>query len=58
MTIGQAIRHLRESNGMTQDDLAKVLGCTNKAVSSWEVGAKTPRMGTIEKIASHFGAHF
>lgn len=49
------IKRLRESRGMTQDDLAKALGVTRPAVSQWESGWSHPRMGTIEKIAGYFG---
>ena len=54
MTIATRIRELRTSHGMTQSQLAAIAGVTDKAVSTWENGTSTPRMGAIEKIASHF----
>lgn len=55
MTIGENIKRLREAQGMTQAQLADVLGITDKAVSTWENNVKTPRMGTIQKLADFFG---
>lgn len=52
---GDNIRRLRESHGMTQADIAKIAGVTDKAVSTWENGLKIPRMGALEKIAAYFG---
>ena len=52
---GDNIRRLRESHGMTQADIAKIAGVTDKAVSTWELGTKEPRMGALQKIADYFG---
>ena len=53
-TIGNNIRRLRESAGMSQDKLASLLGKTPAAVSQYESGATTPRMGVIEDLAQIF----
>ena len=55
MSIGDNIRHLRESHGMTQLEFAQIAGVSDKAVSTWENGLKIPRMGPIQKISDHFG---
>ena len=55
MSIGENIKRLREKNYLTQADLAEKLGVSPSAVSSWEIDAKIPRMGPIEKMASLFG---
>lgn len=55
MDIGQKIRALRQDRKLTQQELAKLVGVTDKAVSTWENGTKTPRMGVIEKLADYFG---
>lgn len=54
MNIGDKIRELRESKGLLQSELAVILGVSDKAVSSWENGNRTPRMGPIEKMAAYF----
>lgn len=55
MKISESIKRLREEYGITQAELAKIAGVTNKAVSTWEMGTAEPRMGAIQKIADHFG---
>ena len=54
MTIGQNIKRLREEHGMKQSDLARIVGATDKAVSTWENGTAMPRMGKVEKMAQYF----
>ncbi|EOR24992.1 SOS-response transcriptional repressors (RecA-mediated autopeptidases) [Niallia nealsonii AAU1] len=55
MSIGKNIKKLREKHGLSQEQLASIAGVSDKAVSTWENELKTPRMGTIQKIADHFG---
>lgn len=55
MGISENIKIIRERYHLTQEELAEIAGVTNKAVSTWELGIKEPRMATIEKIAKHFG---
>ena len=54
MGISNNIKRLREYYDLSQQDLADIANVTDKAVSTWEVGTKTPRMGAIEKISMHF----
>ena len=53
--IGGKIRQLREMHDLTQRELATVIGISDKAVSAWENGKKTPRMPVIKKLADYFG---
>jgi len=55
MNIGENIKRLRQIYDLSQKDLAEIAGVTDKAVSTWEIGVKEPRMGAIQKIADHFG---
>ena len=55
MSIGNNIRHLRESHQLTQKDLGAILGVSDKAVSTWENGSKAPRTATLQRLASYFG---
>lgn len=54
MSIATNIKRIRESRGLTQDEFGKIVGVSGKAVSTWELGLKAPRMGTIQKIADRF----
>lgn len=54
MGIPENIKRLRLKHELTQAELGKIAGVTDKAVSTWESGAAAPRMGAIEKIAKHF----
>lgn len=53
-SIGENIKHLRESHGMSQKQLAAMLGKSRSAVSQYESGVNIPRMGVIEDIAAVF----
>lgn len=55
MGIKENIKKIRDTYGLTQQDLAEIAGVTNKAVSAWESGLSEPRMGAIERIANRFG---
>lgn len=55
MPIGENIKRLRIMHGLSQKELARIAGVSDKAVSTWESGSKEPRMGAVQKIADHFG---
>lgn len=55
MSIASNIKRLRVDAGLSQAELGKIAGVTDKAVSTWEAGLKTPRMGAVEKMAAYFG---
>lgn len=55
MSIGENIKSLRESRGLTQAQLGDAVGVSDKAVSTWESGKREPRMGAVEKLAAFFG---
>lgn len=54
MGIGENIRQLRESHGMTQSDFGRIAGVSDKAVSTWESEVAFPRIGAIERISQYF----
>lgn len=55
MPIGDTIRYLRESHGLSQTELGEIAGVSDKAVSTWENNLKFPRMDPIERMANYFG---
>lgn len=54
MEIGKNIRRLRKLHGLSQEELAKELDVSRAAVTQWETGWSSPRMGMIEKLSSFF----
>lgn len=55
MSISDNIKRLRETYDLTQSQLGKIAGVSDKAVWTWENGTAEPRMGALQKIADHFG---
>ena len=55
MKIAEKIIRLRSEYDLTQEELGKIARASNKAVSTWEKGEKTPRIKYIQAICSHFG---
>ena len=54
MEIGKNIKSLRKMHGLTQEELAKQLDVSRAAVTQWETGWSSPRMGMIEKLSAFF----
>lgn len=54
-TMGQIIRRLRRERGMTQDELAEILGVTFQAVSKWENDTGMPDISQVVPLAAFFG---
>ncbi len=48
--IGKFISKCRKKKGITQNELAELLGITNRAVSKWETGICMPDAGTIPEL--------
>lgn len=53
--IGVMLRIAREDAGMTQEELARILGTKKTAISRIENHAEDIRLSTLEKYASAFG---
>jgi len=51
MQIGKVIREFRQSNGLSQRQLAKNVGISNTYLSDIENGRTTPSVKTFAKIA-------
>lgn len=50
--LGNAIKTLRRNRGFTQQELADLLGVTDKAVSKWERGIGAPDISMVARLAS------
>ena len=55
MELGAKIKQLRQSRGMTQEQVAQKLNVSNQTVSKWETGAACPDLSLIVPIARLFG---
>ena len=56
-TFGNYITDQRLNLGLSQTELADLLGVTNKAVSKWENGRAKPTTNTLRKLAAVFGTN-
>lgn len=55
MTIGERIALLRKKQGLTQEQLADILGTTRQAVSKWEAGKSSPDIDYAISMGAYFG---
>lgn len=53
--IAKNISNLRQAKGMTQNDLAKELNYSDKAVSKWERAESIPDIVVLKQISDLFG---
>ncbi len=54
-TFGKNLYELRNKKGLTQKELGKLLGVSDKAVSKWETGEAMPRTAKLVLITDLFG---
>ena len=55
MKLNENIAALRKKKGLTQEELARVFGVTNQAVSKWESAQSCPDVALLPEIAAFFG---
>lgn len=55
LIVGKKIELLREDGGMSQGELAKVLGVTRQTVSKWEADVCRPKVKVLQAICGVFG---
>ena len=55
MEFSEKIRFLRKKNKLSQAELGKQVGVSNRAVSKWENGESMPATDTLLSIATVFG---
>lgn len=49
--IAEKIQELRKRNGLTQNDLAKLLNITRSSVNAWEAGISVPSTQYLTELA-------
>ena len=52
--IGRHIKQMRKAKGVTQEQLAELLGVTTQAVSKWETGITLPDIALMPALADYF----
>jgi len=54
-SIGARIQQVREELGLTQEEMAAKLGCTQEALSNYELGKRRLYLSNLEQIANILG---
>ncbi len=55
MTMGQRIAQLRKTKGLSQEELAELVGVSRQAVSKWELDEAQPEASKIILLAQALG---
>lgn len=55
MTLGEKLKMLRASRGLSQEQLAAELDVSRQAISKWECGDSTPDLDKLRAICTYFG---
>lgn len=55
MNISERITRLRKARGITQEELAEVIGVSRQAVSKWESEQSAPDLDKIVALSEYFG---
>ena len=53
--IGAFLKNLRNEKNLTQEQLAEMLGVTNRSISRWENGINMPDFDFIIEMAKYYG---
>ncbi len=57
LNIGNTIANLRRQKGLTQEQLAQMVGVSTPAVSKWETGASYPDITLLSPVARALGTN-
>ncbi|MCL2621037.1 MAG: helix-turn-helix domain-containing protein [Defluviitaleaceae bacterium] len=55
MKLSEKIQALRKQKGLSQEQLAEMLGVSRQSISKWELDDSTPDIATLVKISEIFG---
>ena len=55
MTLAERIRRIREEKGMTQKQVASLMGISQQAYGQYESGAREPKPETLGRISAALG---
>lgn len=54
MKLQEKIFYCRKKSGMSQEDLAQIVGVSRQAVSKWETGEAVPELGKLVLLSKSF----
>lgn len=54
MILSKNLRELREQKNLRQQDVADIVGSSQKNVLNWEIGKFEPDIQTLWKLADYF----
>lgn len=57
-TLADRIRQLRKKKGISQSELAEVIGVKNNTVSTWERGTRKPDFEALNLLSDYFEVSF
>lgn len=49
------LKEFRLNQGLTQQEVADIVGCSRSLVYQWEKGIRSPTIEQLERLASHCG---
>ncbi len=52
--LGDRLKRLRKSYGISQDSLAKVMHVSRSCVRNWEIGVRTPSLEDVINLVVYF----
>lgn len=55
MELGKELERARKESGVTQKELAKMIGLNQTRISEYEVGKRKPKLEMLIKIAKALG---
>ena len=53
--VGDFLAQLRKEKGLSQKELAQIVGVTDKTVSRWETGSYMPDVDTFAVLSDYYG---
>lgn len=53
--LGKKIRTLRKTRGLSQEDLAHLMGFKRSTISNWEIGRRNPSIQDVDGLARVLG---
>lgn len=53
--MGEKLRAARKAAGLSQVELAQIVGCTQKDISRWENCEREPMASSLKKLAQALG---